>query len=225
MLTGQADHESVLPALSLVCHGVRYASLIGPTIWLGDGVDVVIIDGRSNLVAARKICRDMSESAPQVAMVAVLSPEDLVVVDADWCLDDVVLSTCGSAELHVRLRLAIARRQKAIEDTLQFGDLVIHPESYTASLGSHELNLTLTEFKLLNYLVSNAGRAVTRARLMREVWGHECSRRTVDVHVQRLRAKLGHDYESIIDTVRGVGYMAPAGPPPAHEDAPIAVGQ
>lgn len=225
LLTDQVDRESVLPALNLICRAVRYGPLNVPTRWFPDGIDAVIVDGRSNPAGARKACRDVSEAAPQVAVVAVLSPEDFVVVDEDWCIDDVVLSSCGSAELHVRLRLSISRRRRAVEDTLQFGDLVIHPESYSASLGSHQLNLTLTEFKLLNYLVSNAGRALTRTRLMHEVWGHECSRRTVDVHVQRLRAKLGHDYESIIDTVRGVGYMAHAGPQPTTEHTPIAVGQ
>ncbi|HET9877158.1 MAG TPA: response regulator transcription factor, partial [Mycobacterium sp.] len=119
----------------------------------------------------------------------------------------------STAELHGRLRLAVARRRSALAQTLKFGDLVLHPAGYTATLRGRRLDLTLTEFKLLNCLVQHAGQACTRARLMREVWDKHCSRRTVDVHVQRLRAKLGADYESVVETVRGVGYMAVSPPP------------
>ena len=68
----------------------------------------------------------------------------------------------------------------------------------------------------MNFLVQHAGRAFTRTRLMHEVWGYDCNGRvrTVDVHVRRLRAKLGTEHESMIDTVRGVGYMAATPPQP-----------
>jgi DNA-binding winged helix-turn-helix (wHTH) protein len=69
---------------------------------------------------------------------------------------------------------------------------------------------------LLNFLVQHAGQAFSRTRLMHEVWGYESNGRvrTVDVHVRRLRAKLGSAHESMVDTVRGVGYMAPTPPHP-----------
>jgi DNA-binding response OmpR family regulator len=127
-----------------------------------------------------------------------------------------LLAAAGAAELQARLRLAISRRRSAVEGTLQFGDLVLHPASYTVSLGGKDLGLTLTEFKLLNFLVQHAGRAFTRTRLMHEVWGYDCESRarTVDVHVRRLRAKLGPEHESMVDTVRGVGHMAVTPPQP-----------
>jgi DNA-binding response OmpR family regulator len=83
-------------------------------------------------------------------------------------------------------------------------------------LAGKELSLTVTEFKLVNFLVQHAGRAFSRTRLMHEVWGYDCNGRvrTVDVHVRRLRAKLGSEHESMIDTVRGVGYMAVTPPQP-----------
>jgi DNA-binding winged helix-turn-helix (wHTH) protein len=115
-----------------------------------------------------------------------------------------------------RLRLAITRRRSAMDGTLKFGDLLLHPASFAGSLNGKHLSLTLTEFKLLNFLVEHAGRAFTRTRLMHEVWGYDCNGRirTIDVHVRRLRAKLGAEHESMIDTVRGVGYMAPTPPHP-----------
>jgi DNA-binding response OmpR family regulator len=127
-----------------------------------------------------------------------------------------MLPAAGAAELQARLRLAITRRRSALEGTLKFGDLMLHPASYTGSLAGKDLGLTLTEFKLLAFLVQHAGRALSRTRLMHEVWGYDTNRRlrTVDVHVRRLRAKLGAEYESMVDTVRGVGYMAVTPPQP-----------
>lgn len=225
LLTERSDLASVLPPLDLVAPMVRHGPLDLSGAWQYDGADVVVVDARTNLTAARNTCQKISATAPSVAIIAVVSAEDFVAVDLDWHVDDVVLATASTAELHARLRLALARRRTADEGTLQYGDLALHPASYTASLPNHELDLTLTEFKLLNFLVQHSGRAFTRTRLMHEVWGHECGRRTVDVHVQRLRAKLGSDYGSIVDTVRGVGYMA-AGPPSHIVDkSPVAVGQ
>ena len=72
------------------------------------------------------------------------------------------------------------------------------------------LDLTYKEFELLKYLAQHAGRVFTRAQLLQEVWGYDFfgGTRTVDVHVRRLRAKLGPEYESLIGTVRNVGYKA-----------------
>jgi DNA-binding response OmpR family regulator len=145
-----------------------------------------------------------------------VAPSDFVAVDVDWNFDDVLLPATGAVELQARLRLAVTRRRSALEGTLKFGDLVLHPASYSGSLAGKDLGLTLTEFNLLNFLVQHAGRAFTRTRLMHEVWGYDCNGRvrTVDVHVRRLRAKLGPEHESMVDTVRGVGYMAVTPPQP-----------
>ena len=216
LLTDAADFESVLPTLEFFARDVRQAPLDDRAA-SHQGADVAIIDARADLPAARKACRRLTASEPTVAVVAVVDAADFVAVDLDWDFDDVLLATASAAELQARLRLAIARRRSALEGTLEFGDLVLHPSSYTATLAGRELDLTLTEFKLLNYLVQHAGQAFTRTRLMNEVWGYECTHRarTIDVHVQRLRAKLGPEHESLVDTVRGVGYMA-ASPPQPH---------
>jgi DNA-binding response OmpR family regulator len=215
LVTDAADFASTLPTLEFFAREVHQVPLSEHTA-NHERVDVAIIDARRDLAAARKACRRLTASAPTVAVVAVVAAADFVAVDLDWHFDDVLLATASAAELQARLRLAIARRRSALEGTLEFGDLVLHPASYTATLAGHELDLTLTEFKLLNYLVQHAGQAFTRTRLMNEVWGYECTHRarTIDVHVQRLRAKLGQEYESMIDTVRGVGYMAVSPPQP-----------
>lgn len=219
LLTDEDDFEASLPTLDLFTSSVWRVPLANCSEADCHGTDVAIVDARKNLPVARDVCRHLTTSMPSAAVVAVLTVEDFFAVSLDWHVDDVLLTTACAAELHARLRLAIARRRETADARVQFGDLVLHPHRYTASLADRELDLTLTEFKLLYFLVQHAGRAFTRTKLMREVWGRECRRRTVDVHVQRLRAKLGPGYESVIDTVRGVGYMVPSTP---HADSGVA---
>ena len=104
---------------------------------------------------------------------------------------------------------------------VSLGELVIDEGTYTARLRGRPLDLTYKEFELLKYLAQHAGRVFTRAQLLHEVWGYDFfgGTRTVDVHVRRLRAKLGPEYEALIGTVRNVGYKAVR---PARGRAPVA---
>lgn len=208
LLTDEDDFETALPALKSFTQTVRRAPLTDDRVGHRGSTDVAIIDARTDLEAARGVCRRLTSDAPSVAVVAMVAPAHVVAVDVDWHFDDVLLPATGTDELQTRLRLAIARRRSAMDGTLKFGDLLLHPASFTGSLDGVDLGLTLTEFKLLNFLVQHAGRAFTRTRLMHEVWGYDCKGRvrTVDVHVRRLRAKLGQECAARIKTVRGVGY-------------------
>jgi DNA-binding response OmpR family regulator len=91
---------------------------------------------------------------------------------------------------------------------IRAGELAIDPDTYAAKLKGRPLDLTYKEFELLKFLAQHPGRVFTRDQLLREVWGYDYfgGTRTVDVHVRRLRAKLGSEYESMIGTVRQVGY-------------------
>lgn len=214
LLTDEDDLESALPTLTSFARmrRARLTERVGGQL----DADVAIIDARTDPAAARRVCRQLTASAPAVAVVAVVAPADFMAIDVDWHFDDVMLPAVGTDELQARLRLAIARRRSALAGSLKFGDLMLHPASFTATLDGKDLGLTLTEFKLLNFLVQHAGRAFTRTRLMHEVWGYDRNGRvrTVDVHVRRLRAKLGTRRKSMVDTVRGVGYMAVTPPQP-----------
>ena len=123
-----------------------------------------------------------------------------------------VLDTAGPAELDARLRLAVGRRiglaGEADPDVIRAGDLIIDETTYSAKLRNTSLDLTYKEFELLKFLAQQPGRVFTRARLLQEVWGYDYfgGTRTVDVHVRRLRAKLGPEHDSLIGTVRNVGY-------------------
>jgi DNA-binding response OmpR family regulator len=93
---------------------------------------------------------------------------------------------------------------------IRLGPLMIDTESYRVTADGRPLDLTFKEFELLRFLASAPGRVSTRPSLLREVWGYDFygGTRTVDVHVRRLRAKLGPEYEHLIETVRGVGYRS-----------------
>ena len=84
----------------------------------------------------------------------------------------------------------------------------IDEATYTARVKGRVLDLTYKEFELLKFLAQHPGRVFSRAQLLQEVWGYDYygGTRTVDVHVRRLRAKLGSDHETLIGTVRNVGY-------------------
>ncbi|WP_442864281.1 winged helix-turn-helix domain-containing protein [Arthrobacter sp. ATA002] len=97
---------------------------------------------------------------------------------------------------------------EAATTEIRASGVVIDEASYTARVNGTALNLTFKEFELLKYLAQHPGRVFTRDQLLHEVWGYDYygGTRTVDVHVRRLRAKLGADHENLIGTVRNVGY-------------------
>lgn len=214
LLTDRDEFTQSLSGLGAFGHSIVRCPLPATTRTNYRRVKAVLVDGCTDVPTARESCRKLGTWEPSAVVLAFVAAEDFAAVGLDWHVDDVLIAAAGPAEANARLRLALARRRESTYNKLQFGALVIHPDSFTASLSNRDLDLTLTEFKLLNYLVQHAGQAFTRARLLHEIWGGEGGRRKVDVHVQRLRAKLGADHESIIDTVRGVGYMTPELPQP-----------
>jgi DNA-binding response OmpR family regulator len=135
-------------------------------------------------------------------------------MSAEWGVDDVILDTAGPAEVEARIRIAIGKieaQRIAADPTsgeIRSGEVVIDERSYTAKIRGNSLDLTFKEFELLKYLAQHPGRVFTRSQLLQEIWGYDYfgGTRTVDVHIRRLRSKLGPEFEAIIGTVRNVGY-------------------
>ncbi|HYB38384.1 MAG TPA: response regulator transcription factor [Mycobacterium sp.] len=226
LLTAEPAVDSVLPSLSLLAHTVRTAPTDVSSLLEAGTAEVVIVDARNDLPTARGLCRLLGTTGRSIPVVAVVSEGGLVAVNADWGLDDILLPSTGPAEVDARLRLVVARRgglaNQESMGKVSLGELVIDESTYTARLRGRPLDLTYKEFELLKYLAQHAGRVFTRAQLLHEVWGYDFfgGTRTVDVHVRRLRAKLGPEHEALIGTVRNVGYKAvrPArGRPPGIE--------
>lgn len=216
LLTDADDFDRALPPLNSFARIMRRAPLTGDGHGPAHSGDVAIVDARGDLAAAQTACRRLTTDAPATAVVALVSGADAVTVDGEWNVDDVMPTGADSDELQERLGRAIAHRRSAIDGSLKFGALLLHPTSLTGSLEGKDLGLTHTEFRLLSFLVQHAGRPFTRTRLMHEAWGYDCNGRvrSVDVHIRRLRAKLGPRHHSMVDTVRGVGYMVATPPHP-----------
>ena len=212
LLTADPDPGSVLPALALLPHGVRTAAPEVAALLDAGPHDAVLVDARTDLVAARSLCRLLGSTGRDVPVVAVLTEGGLVAVSGEWVVDEIMLPSAGPAEVDARLRLLRARPgdgdAASTGGALVLGELVIDEATYAARLRGRLLELTYKEFELLKYLAQHAGRVFTRAQLLQEVWGYDFfgGTRTVDVHVRRLRAKLGAEHEQMIGTVRNVGY-------------------
>lgn len=215
LFTSDASAPSdVLPGLALLNLPVEIAPLTTSALAMNLDADVLILDGRRDLVSARSLCRAASGAMEAPPILLVLEEGGYAVVGASWGATDTVLYTSPPAEIQARIRMMADRAQaeahQEAEDSqiVSIGGLVIDSGAFTAQAGDRELNLTYKEFELLHYLASHPRKVISRDGLLQEVWGYDYfgGSRTVDVHVRRLRAKLGPEYESLISTVRNVGY-------------------
>lgn len=202
----------VLPALGLLLHSIRVAPAEASALLDAGPADAVLVDARKELVHAKSLCRLIRTTGIDCPLLVIVTEGGLAAMSAEWGVDDVLLDSAGPAEVEARLRMSTGRISQAagedVPDEIRSGDLSIDEATYTARLRGRVLDLTFKEFELLKYLAQHPGRVFTRAQLLQEVWGYDYfgGTRTVDVHVRRLRAKLGTEYESLIGTVRNVGY-------------------
>ena len=231
MLTGSLESSvQVLPGLALLPHQVRVMPAEASALLDAPDCDAVLVDGRHDLAQVRALTRLLRTTGTDVPVILILTEGGLAVVTADWGVDDVVLSSVSPAEFEARLRLAVGRLEAGAEDDpdahmIRSGGVTVDEATYTAKLNGRVLDLTFKEFELLKYLAQHPGRVFTRQQLLQEVWGYDYfgGTRTVDVHVRRLRAKLGPEHETLIGTVRNVGYRFVAPTPeasPEHADRP-----
>lgn len=221
LLTRAMEPSSeVLPALGLLAHHVHTMPAEATALLHAPSCDALLIDGRRDLPAVRGLCRLLRQTGLDVPLLLVTTEGGLAALQWDWGMDDLLLDTSSPAEVEARLRLATTRVNQGADPTsdlpeeIRNGDLHIDEATYTARLRGRALDLTFKEFELLKYLAQHPGRVFTRAVLLQEVWGYDYfgGTRTVDVHVRRLRAKLGAEHEALIGTVRNVGYrFVPAG--------------
>jgi len=123
--------------------------------------------------------------------------------------DDFCLSPFHPRELEARLgHLSWRVGRDTDAEIVEYGDLVLNLETYQAAIVDRPLDLTYMEYELLKFFACHPGKVFTREQLLSRVWGYEYygGARTVDVHVRRLRAKLGEEHAALIQTVRSVGY-------------------
>jgi DNA-binding response OmpR family regulator len=157
------------------------------------------------------LCRSLRKRDVPVERILVLvNGSQLQDLDLrDDLYDDFCLAPFHPRELEARLRHLFWFEIKGNRESLvEYSGLVLNVETYQASFGGHALDLTFMEYELLKFLAQNPGKVFSRETLLSRVWGYEYfgGARTVDVHIRRLRAKLGEEHANLIQTVRSVGY-------------------
>jgi DNA-binding response OmpR family regulator len=207
--------KSLLPALEYLDHSMQDAPLeSGSLLGLGN-CDLVLVDGTQDLRQAAAACRAASVHDLDRPVLVVMSEGGLAALKVTWGFDDWLLPQASPAEIETRFRLVVEKAASSRPHrAANVGDLHVDEDSYQVRLRGQPLDLTFKEFELIKALANAPNRVFTRDLLLSEVWGYDYfgGSRTVDVHVRRLRAKLGPEYESMIVTVRGVGYkLVPPG--------------
>jgi DNA-binding response OmpR family regulator len=204
----------VLPALALLQHQVKILPAEVSVLVDVPEVDCLLVDARRDLPNAKSFTKLISATGVSSPIIVITTEGGLSAINADWNVDDVILDTAGPAEVEARIRIVVGNTAAQLlasnpnSQEIRSGDVVIDERTYTAKLKGRVLDLTFKEFELLKYLAQHPGRVFTRSQLLQEIWGYDYfgGTRTVDVHIRRLRSKLGPEFEAIIGTVRNVGY-------------------
>jgi DNA-binding response OmpR family regulator len=201
------DHGALVAAFEAAGHRVAITPL-AQSLGQGPDPDVVIVDAVKDFGRGRDATRGIRAQSSRMRLIVLVSVETLDAIGPDWGADSFAVDGATTDEMLARVRLAIGISGPDSASVLRAGDLSIDPDTYQVRLKGRPLDLTYKEFQLLLYLAERPGRVFSRSRLLQEVWGYDFfgGTRTVDVHVRRLRAKLGAEYEAMIATVRNVGY-------------------
>ncbi|MGI8709829.1 MAG: winged helix-turn-helix domain-containing protein, partial [Acidimicrobiales bacterium] len=175
----------------------------------GWGGAIVVVGEASE--AAWALCRAIRKGDLVVEpLLLVISGNRLDELDLrDELYDDFCLDPFHPRELEARLRhLFWQTGSGTAPELVTYGGLVLNLETYQAVIDGQPLDLTYMEYELLKFLAQHPGKVFTRETLLSRVWGYEYygGARTVDVHIRRLRAKLGEEHANLIATVRSVGY-------------------
>ncbi len=185
---------------------------------------IVIVDAGDELERGQRCLRKLGEYAPlaEVPAMLVVALPRLPALDFSCGASDFVLKPVVPAELYARLRqLDWKNATFGSDEVIKLDELLIDVAGYEARMRGRKLQLTHQEFELLRFFAQNRGKVFTREQLLQKVWGYQYygGSRTVDIHVRRLRAKLGAQAGGLIETVRNVGYkMRGAGESPGEED-------
>lgn len=175
--------------------------------------DVVLMDWMlpdiSGLELTRQLKRDPNTREIPVIMVTARAEEDDRVAGLDGGADDYIVKPFSPRELLARIRAALRRSPAAGDEVVSFGELRLDSASHEIRVGTEEIQLGPTEYRLLEFFMRHPDRVYSRARLLDRVWGGKVyvEERTVDVHIRRLRKALTPSgYDKAIRTVHGAGY-------------------
>lgn len=214
------DEESYSDALSYMLRKEGFEVAVAPTgnaaleTFDRTGADLVLLDLMLPGLSGTEVCRSLRQkSSVPVIMLTAKDSEIDKVVGLELGADDYVTKPFSSRELVARIRAVLRRRgeeEAPLPAALEAGPVRMDVERHVVTVRGQDVQLPLKEFELLEVLLRNAGRVLTRIQLIDRVWGADYvgDTKTLDVHVKRLRAKIEQDpsYPRYIVTVRGLGY-------------------
>jgi DNA-binding response OmpR family regulator len=174
-------------------------------------IDVILLDLTARNESAAQLCRSLKNCTAfkDVPVVAFVSEQQLATLDVGADFEDMIVAREDSAEELFRIRRVLWKKiYSRSAGAVIIENLIVDLENYEVTLHGQPLYLTFKEFELLKFFLLNRGRVFTRDVLLDKVWGYEnyVGTRTVDIHIQRLRHKLGIPAGDLIVTVRNVGY-------------------
>lgn len=176
--------------------------------------DLIILDIGLPGLNGYEVChglrrKERTKDIP-ILMLTARGTESDKVMGLEMGADDYITKPFGVRELMARIRAALRRKQSKIEEPEFYDDgaLYLHFQDYIIRFQGRQPQLTFKEFQVLKLLVQNAGRVLSRDRILDSVWGHNYygEARTVDVHIRRIRKKMGNGFDQFLTTVIGAGY-------------------
>lgn len=214
------DERSLSEPLAFLLEREGYRTTIaedGPsavTAFERDGADLVLLDLMLPGFPGTEVCRRIrAVSTVPIIMLTAKDSEVDIVVGLELGADDYVTKPYSTRELLARIRAVLRRRMDVgdVEDAvLTAGDVRMDLERHTVEVRGQETAMPLKEFELLEVLLRNAGRVLTRGQLIDRVWGSDYfgDTKTLDVHVKRIRSRIERDPANpvMLVTVRGLGY-------------------
>jgi DNA-binding response OmpR family regulator len=173
--------------------------------------EIFILDGTSVRMTPKELRDTLELECPEneSCVLWLITEDAAATLDPASGIDDFIVLPSSVHELLARVRLHLWKSHRIdAEDLVVAGDLVIDQANYSVAVNQQSLNLTFKEYELLRFLVTHRGRVFTREALLNQVWGYDYygGIRTVDVHIRRIRAKLGPEHEDMVETIRNVGY-------------------
>ena len=197
--------ESILDGLLLAGATHVAAHELVPEERVINDADILLVElGDQPIRRLREVTRIVEEIG--LPVILAISQDQLALVDSTSGISDFITTPVDPLEL--RLRVQRLNKEEQTDDLVVFKDLELNTLNYQATLASKPIDLTFMEYELLRFLVANPIRVWSREQLLSKVWGYDYygGARTVDVHIRRLRSKLGEERSSWITTVRSVGY-------------------
>ena len=180
------------------------------------GADLILLDLMLPGIPGTEVCRQIrTKSNVPIIMLTAKDDEVDKVVGLELGADDYVTKPYSSRELLARVRAVLRRgsdfaAEEGLGSQVQVGQIKLDAESHLVTFNGEQISLPLKEFELLEFLMRNAGRVLTRVQLIDRIWGSDYvgDTKTLDVHIKRLRSKFEKDQANpeLIQTIRGLGY-------------------